>query len=56
MANFSVAAVLDSDQAPYGFDSIDMTPTCGGSSSVCRVQPSETHSTWSQPWTSPVLL
>jgi len=53
MANFSVAATLDSDQAPYGFDSIDMMPTCGGSSSICRVQPSETHTTWSQPWTSP---
>ncbi|HJM45025.1 MAG TPA: PKD domain-containing protein [Candidatus Poseidoniaceae archaeon] len=53
MANFSVAAVLDSDQAPYGFDSIDMMPSCGGSSSICRVQPSETHSTWSQPWSSP---
>ncbi|CAI8234044.1 MAG: Uncharacterised protein [Methanobacteriota archaeon] len=53
MANFSVAAVLDSDQAPHGFDSIDMMPTCGGSSSVCRVQPSETHTSWSQPWSSP---
>jgi len=53
MANFSVASVLDSDQAPYGFESIDMMPTCGGSSSVCRVQPSETHTSWSQPWSSP---
>jgi len=53
MANFSVAATLDSDQAPYGFDSIDMMPSCGGTSSVCRVQPSETHTSWSQPWASP---
>ena len=53
MANFSVASVLDSDQAPYGFESIDLMPTCGGSSSVCRVQPSETHTSWSQPWSSP---
>ena len=56
MANFSIAATLDSDQAPYGFDSIDMTPLCGGSSSVCRVQPAETHSSWSQPWTSPSVI
>ena len=56
MANFSIAATLDSDQSPFGFDSIDMTPLCGGFSSVCRVQPSETHTTWSQPWTSPSVL
>ena len=50
-ANFSIAAVLDSDQGIYGFSNLDLTPTCS-SASFCRVQPAATNSDWSTPWSS----
>ena len=50
-ANFSIAAVLDSDQGIYGFSNLDLTPTCS-SGSFCRVQPADTNSDWSSPWSS----
>ena len=31
-ANFSIAAVLDSDQGIYGFSNLDLTPTCSSGS------------------------
>ena len=50
-ANFSIAAVLDSDQGIYGFSNLDLTPTCSAGS-FCRVQPADTNSDWSGPWSS----
>jgi PKD repeat protein len=50
-ANFSIAAVLDSDQGIYGFSNLDLTPTCS-SGSFCRVQPTDTNSNWAGPWSS----
>ena len=50
-ANFSVAAVLDSDQGIYGFSNLDLTPVCS-SGSFCRAQPTEINSDWSTPWSS----
>ena len=50
-ANFSIAAVLDSDQGIYGFSNLDLTPTCS-SGSFCRVQPADTNNDWSSPWSS----
>ena len=50
-ANFSIAAVLDSSQGIYGFSNLDLTPTCS-SASFCRVQPADTNSDWSSPWSS----
>jgi len=50
-ANFSIAAVLDSDQGIYGFSNLDLTPTCS-SGSFCRVQPADTNSNWAGPWSS----
>jgi len=51
-ANFAIAASIDSDQAPYGIDSLSMVPSCGGSSAACVIQPVDTHSSWSAPWQS----
>lgn len=50
-ANFSIAAVLDSSQGIYGFSNLDLTSTCS-SGSFCRVQPADTNSDWSGPWSS----
>jgi len=50
-ANFSIAATLDSDQGIYGYSNIDMTQTCG-SSNVCKIQPADTYSQWSTPYSS----
>ena len=50
-ANFSIAAVLDSDQGIYGFSNLDLTPTCS-SGSFCSVQPADTNSNWAGPWSS----
>ncbi|MDP6333934.1 MAG: hypothetical protein QF479_04785, partial [Candidatus Poseidoniaceae archaeon] len=50
-ANFSIAAVLDSNQGVYGFSNLDLTPSCS-SASFCRVQPAATNSDWSTPWSS----
>tara|TARA_B100001093_G_scaffold169000_1_gene161674 strand:+ start:6518 stop:10720 length:4203 start_codon:yes stop_codon:yes gene_type:complete len=50
-ANFSIAAVLDSSQGIYGFGNLDLTPVCS-SNSFCRVQPADTNSDWTGPWSS----
>ena len=50
-ANFSIAAVLDSPQGIYGFSNLDLTATCSAGS-FCRVQPADTNSDWTGPWSS----
>ena len=50
-ANFSIAAVLDSNQGIYGFSNLELTQSCS-SGSFCRVQPADTNSDWTGPWSS----
>jgi len=50
-ANFSIAATLDSDQGIYGYSNIVMTQACG-SSNVCKIQPTDTYSDWTNPYSS----
>ena len=50
-ANFTAAAVLDSQQGRYGFSNIDMGGTCGGSS-FCKLQLTDQNFNWGSLYTS----
>ena len=50
-ANFTIASTLDSDQGIYGLSNLYLTPACG-SSDFCRIQPADSNSDWTTPYSS----
>lgn len=50
-ANFTIAATLDSAQGIYGLSNIGLTDLCSGGA-FCKIQPADSNSDWSGPWTS----
>ena len=49
--NFTIAATLDSGQGVYGLSNLALTDLCSGGA-FCKVQPADTNSDWSAPWSS----
>lgn len=49
--NFTIAATLDSGQGVYGLSNLALTDLCSGSA-FCKIQPADSNSDWSSPWSS----